>query len=833
MRNVKLAFRTLLKTPFVTTVAVVSLALGIGANAGIYSIFEQMLRQRLPVPHPEELVNLSNPGPKPGSQSCGQAGGCDEVFSYQMFRDLQKGNTGLSGLAAHVLFGANVAYNDETLNAQGLEVSGSYFPVLGLRPAAGRLFTPSDDETIGANYVVVLGYGYWQAHMGGDKSVIGKAIKVNGQAMTVIGVAPEGFEGTTLGTIPAVYVPISMRGVMSPILAKYDALAKRTWYWAYLFGRLKPGTTMDQAQAALNAVYHPIITDVEAPLQQGMSDATMARFKAKQLVLSDGSRGQSDVRHDAKTPLMLLFAITGLVLLIACANIANLLLARAANRTMEMAVRLSLGATRKQLMAQLLTESVVLALLGGVVSIFVAHWTLVAIMSMLPGEMAPMLHFQLQFSVLWFSAALAIGTGILFGLFPAIQSTRPDLVTALRNNSGKLSGTKAAMRFRTTLATAQVALSMALLVASGLFLKSLRNVTHVDLGIQTEHVATFSISPARNGYTPARSAVFFDRVDQQLSAVPGVSGVTEAMVPLIGGSNWGNSVRVQGYPDGPDVDNNSRYNEVGANYFHVVGMTMLAGRDFTSSDVVGSPKVAVVNETFAKKFNLGRDVIGKRMSTGGKDLDIEIVGLVKDAKYSDVKNDIPPVFFTPWRQDSTIGDINFYVRSAGSQESTLRSIPGVIKKLDPTLPVEELKTLDQQVKDNIFMDRMISDLSLAFALLATVLAAVGLYGVLAYSVAQRTREIGVRMALGADGGRIRGMVLRQVGVMTLIGGAIGLAGAIGLGRGAQSLLYELKGWDPIVTAGAAIVLGLVAVSAGYIPALRASRTDPMDALRYE
>ncbi len=833
MRNVKLAFRTLAKTPFVTTVAVLSLALGIGANAGIYSIFEQILRQPLPVSHPEQLVNLSSPGPQPGSQSCGQAGGCDEVFSYQMFRDLQKGNTGLSGLAAHVLFGANVAYDDETLNTLGLEVSGSYFPVLGLQPAAGRLFNPSDDETIGANYVVVLGYGYWQAHMGGDRSVIGKPIKVNGQSMTIIGVAPQGFEGTTLGAVPAVYVPLSMRGMMSPTFAQYDGFAKRTWYWAYVFGRLKPGMTMEQATAAINAVYHPIITDVEAPLQQGMSDATMQRFKAKQIILSDGRRGQSDVRHDAQTPLMLLFAITGLVLLIACANIANLLLARAANRTMEMAVRLSLGATRRQLMTQLLTESVVLALMGGVISIVIAHWTLVAIMTMLPSETAAMLHFRLQFSVVWFAAALAIGTGILFGLFPAVQSTRPDLVTALRNNSGKLSGTKAAMRFRTTLATAQVALSMALLVASGLFLKSLRNVTHVDLGIKTDNVATFSISPARNGYSKAHAAVFFSRTDQELSAIPGVTGVTEALVPLVGGSNWGNSVRVEGYPTGPDVDNNSRYNEVGANYFHVVGMTLLAGRDFTTSDALGSPKVAVVNETFARKFNLGRDAIGKRMSMGGKDLDIEIVGLVKDAKYSDVKNDIPPVFFIPWRQDSTVGSINFYVRSAGNQESTLRAIPGVIKKLDPTLPVEELKTLDQQVKDNIFMDRMISKLSLAFALLATLLAAIGLYGVLAYSVSQRTREIGVRMALGADGSRIRGMVLRQVGVMTAVGGVIGLAGAVGLGEGAQSLLYQLKGWDPMVMVIAAAVLSLVALSAGYIPALRASRTDPMDALRYE
>jgi putative ABC transport system permease protein len=830
MRHVKLAFRTLVKTPFVTAVAVLSLALGIGANAGIYSIFEQILLQPLPVPHPERLVNLAAPGPNPGSQSCGQAGGCDAVFTYPMLRDLQKANTGVSGIAAHVLFGANVAFGDQTLNTQGTEVSGSYFPVLELHPAVGRLFGPNDDTNIGGDFTVVLGYDYWQAHLGGDAGVIGKTLKVNGQSMTIIGVAPKGFEGTTLGAIPAVYVPLTMRGAMAN---GWNGFENRTWYWAYLFGRLKPGVSREQARASLNAVYKPIINDVEAPLQKGMSDATMKRFRAKEITLDDGRRGQSNVRHDAKTPLVLLFSITAIVLLIACANIANLLLARAASRTMEMAVRLSLGATRLQLMTQLLTESVVLALMGGVVSIVVARSTLVAVMSMLPPDAAQSMHFQLHFSIVWFAAALAIGTGILFGLFPALQSTRPDLVTALRNNSGKLAGTKGAIRFRTTLATAQVALSMALLVSSGLFLKSLRNVSHVDLGLNVDGVSMFSISPVRNGYTYARSAVFFNRTEQELGAIPGVTGVTQALVPLVSGNNWGNSVGVEGYPTGPDVDNNSRFNEVGANYFHVLGVPMISGRDFTISDVSGSPKVAIVNEAFAKKFHIGRDAVGKHMSQGGKDLDIEIVGLVKDAKYSDVKDSVPPVFFIPWRQDTTRGSLTFYVRSAGTTTPTLRAIPGMIKRLDPSLPVEDLKTLEQQVKDNVFLDRMITTLSSVFAVLATLLAAVGLYGVLAYSVTQRTREIGVRMALGADGRRVRGMVLRQVGVMTVIGGAIGLVGAVALGRGAQSLLYELNGWDPTVMAIAAALLSLVALGAGYIPARRASRTDPMNALRYE
>ncbi|HET7563563.1 MAG TPA: ABC transporter permease [Gemmatimonadaceae bacterium] len=834
MVNVKLAARTLFRTPFVTAVAVLSLALGIGANAAIFSLFDQVLLRPLPVSHPEQLVNLSAPGPKPGSQSCGQAGDCDEVFSYAMFRDLEKAHTAFSGIAAHMLFATNIAYHRQTINGDGVLVSGSYFPVLGLKPAIGRLFTPDDDRTIGANYLVVLSYDYWANQLGADPSVLGQPIVINGQSMTIIGVAPQGFEGTTLGARPMVFVPITMRAVMQP---SFKGFENRQTYWAYLFARLAPGATMERASAAVNAVYQPIIRDVEAPLQKGMSDKTLAQFKAKTVTLADGQRGQSSVHRDAKTPLLMLFATTGIVLLIACANIANLLLARAANRATEMAVRLALGASRWRLMAQLLTESCVLAILGGIVSLVIAYWTLGLIVSFLPTDANLSLHFSLNAQAVLFTTALAIGTGLLFGLFPALHSTRPDLASAIRAGSGKTSGARSATRFRTSLVTAQIALSMALLISAGLFLKSLVNVSRVDLGIKIDHVVTFGISPQLNGYTNPRSATFFARAEEELAAIPGVTGVTLARVPLIAGSNWGNSVSVEGFKKGPDTDDGSRFNEVGAGYFHVMGVPLLSGRDFTLADNAGSPKVAIVNEAFAKKFNLGRDAVGKRMSMNGRSgdntLDIEIVGLAKDAKYSQVKDQVPPVFFIPYRQDSAVGAMNFYVRTAGNTAQLERAIPGVIKQLDPNLPVEGLKTLPQQVKENVFLDRMISTLAAAFAVLATLLAAVGLYGVLAYSVTQRTKEIGVRMALGADGGRVQKMVLRQVGLMTLIGGALGIGGALALGRAARSLLFELQGYDPLVVAGAAVALALVAFGAGYIPALRASKVDPMQALRYE
>ena len=833
MINLKLAFRTLFKAPFVTSVAIVSLALGIGANAAIFSLFNQMLLRPLPVPDPARLVNLAAPAPKPGSTSCNQAGSCAEVFSYPMFRDLERAQSVFTSIAAHRIFGANLAYRNQTMSGEGMLVSGSYFPVLGIQPAMGRLLNPQDDQKVGESHVVVLSHAYWTSRFDRNPAALNETLVVNGQHMTIVGVAPEGFEGTTLGARPQVFVPITMRGLMEPGFTEFD---NRRAYWAYLFARLRPGISIDEARTQMNVPYRAIINDVEAPLQKGMSDQTMARFRTKQLLIEDGSRGQSSVDGEAETPLRLLMGVTALVLLIACANIANLLLAKSAARANEMAIRLSIGANRRQLIAQLLAESCLLAILGGLAGMVVAHWTLDLIFSLLPAQATSTLRPHLDPSVIAFAALLTIGTGLLFGLFPALHSTSPDLLPTLKGQAGQPSGAKSAARFRATLATSQIAISMALLVAAGLFTKSLMNVSRVQLGIKIDHLLTFGVSPELNGYTPERSRQFFERLEDELGAQPGVSGVTASIVPALAGSNWGSSVAVEGFKAGPDTDTSSRYNEVGASYFRTMGIPLLAGREFRRSDSLKAPKVAIVNEAFAKKFDLGRDVIGKRIGSGdgGKNaLDTEIVGFAQNAKYSEVRGEVPPLFFRPYAQDDRVGAMTFYVRTSVEPESFLQHIHRVVAQLDPNLPVENLRTMPQQVRENVFMDRMISTLSAGFASLATLLAAVGLYGVLAYTVAQRTREFGLRMALGAAPGRVRGMVLRQVAFMTVIGGSIGLLAGVWAGRGAGALLYEMKGHDPAVLVVSAVLLTAVALGAGLVPAHRASRVDPMKALRYE
>jgi predicted permease len=670
-RDLYLSLRTLRRAPGFALTAVACIALGVGANAAAFSLFDELLLRPLPVHEPARLVNLGAPGPKPGNDQCNQAGSCEEVFSYPMFRDLERSDRARSvftGVAAHRLFLANVAHGGQASDVEGVFVSGSYFPVLGIRAALGRLLGPADDRTVGAHPVAVLSHAYWRTHLGADPGVVGRRILVNDRALTVVGVAPPGFEGTTLGMRPRVFVPISMVADVDPFFGPRTELDDRRRYWTYLFARLRPGVSAERARAVTGSAYRAILADVEAPLQEGMSAPTMARFKAKPLLVADGRHGQSALRGTTRAPLMFLFGITGLVVLIACANIANLLLVRGAARATEIAVRMSLGAGRRQLVAQLLTESCVLAVLGGLASIVVAHGTLALIGSFIPRAalgFGAALSLEIRPSVLAFTAVVSVGTGLLFGLFPAWHATRPDLIASIRSGAGQIAGgSRAAARFRTSLVTAQIALSMALLASAGLFVKSLRNVGQVELGVDVERIVTFGLLPELSGYDVARAHVLFDRVESELATLPGVTGVSGSAVPLLTGSSWGANVRAEGFARGPDTDANTRVNKVGPAYFRTLGIPLLGGREFTAADRLGAPKVAIVSEAFARKFGLGRHPVGRRMALDGESpgerLDIEIVGVARDAAYSDVKGEMPPLVYTPYRQDSTVGAMAFF-----------------------------------------------------------------------------------------------------------------------------------------------------------------------------
>jgi predicted permease len=838
MPSLKLAARTLIRAPAVTAVAVGSLALGIGANTAIFSLIQRVLIRSLPVAEPDRLVNVLAQGPNPGSQTCNQAGGCDVILSYPMYRDLERGQS-LVTLAAHRATGADLAFRGKSLSGEGMLVSGSYFPVLGIKPALGRLLGPEDDRTVGGHPIAVLSHRYWTTELAADPSVLDQTILVNGKTMTVVGVAPPEFEGTTLGVRPRVFLPLTMGGD----LIGYNPFESRTRYWLYVFGRLAPGVSSEKALGGLNTLYHSIVNGVEVQLQRGISDQTLARFKAKVLRLEPGDQGQSDLRRQTSTPLILLLGVTAIVLLVACTNVANLLLARAAGRAAEMAIRSSLGAQRTQLVGQLLVESAILALLAGGLSLLVAAGTLRLITSFLPHGVIRSIDFGLDAPVLLFAAGLALGTTLLFGLLPALQATRPDLLSVVKSSAGRGSAGRGAARFRSVLVTAQITLSMALLCSAGLFLRSLANVNRLDLGVRIDSVVSFALSPGQMGYTPERSAALFLRVEDELAAIPGVTGVTSAWVPILVGWSNGTDVDVEGFAATLETNVNTRTNGVGPGYFRTLGIPVLEGREFTPSDGPGAPRVAVVNQEFVRKFNLGAGALGKRVtlasplvprSPGEHRPDYQIVGVVRNSAYNEVKRDAPqPLFFEAHRQASTTTRLVFYVRTSIAPAAIIQAIPEVVARLDPNLPVAELTTLPRQVEENIYLDRMISTLSAAFAILATFLAAVGLYGVLAYNVAQRTREIGVRMALGAEGSRVQTMIIRQVGTLIAIGGAVGIAVAFGIGRAARSLLFGLAAFDGPAFAAAALTLGLVALAAGIIPARRASRIPPTEALRAE
>jgi putative ABC transport system permease protein len=670
----------------------------------------------------------------------------------------------------------------------------------------------------------------WQDALGADPSVVGGSLVVNGKPLTIVGVAPPEFQGMVRPLTPDVFVPITFRWRDDQRgIPNFD---DRRNYWVYLFARLKPGVSMRQAEAAINGPYRAILNDVEAPLQTGMPERVLERFREKTVTVTSGYRGQSVAVSGARVPLAVLLVAAAAVLLIACVNIANLMLARGATRVGQMAVRLSMGAAPRRLVTLLFTESALLALLAVLVSLPLTQLTLRWIEGMVPAEGAASFDFGVNGRVVGISVVVALASALVFALFPALKLARTQPGAVLHLQSARATGGRAARSFRVTLVTAQVALSMVLLVLAGLLARSLTNIAQVDLGIHVESLMSFAVSPERNGYTPEQSAALFDRIETELAAAPGVASVASSLVTLLSDATSSTDIRAPGFEPSPGTRPTAYVNGVSPGFFGTLEIPLVAGRDFRGADMgLDRPRVAIVNERFVERFGLGANPVGAHIGVGGGEaLDVEIIGVARDVKYDSVKDPVRAQLFRP-RAQIPRGTVTFYVRNAGDPEAVAAAIRGVVARLDPSLPIMDLRTVDRQVQQNVFLDLLMSKLVAAFAALATLLAALGLYGLLSYLVAERTREIGLRFALGAPPARLRGMVLRQVSGMVLTGGVIGLAAALVLGQAVSALLFGVKAWDPLVLIVATSVFAAISVGAGYLPARRAARVDPMVALR--
>jgi predicted permease len=820
------ALRTLRRNPGFTAVVVLTLALGIGANSAIFTVLDQILLRQLPVQKPEELVMLDGPGPFSGRTHN------DHTFSYPMYRELRDRNQGFTGVLARFPTSITLTHEGQSQRADLEVVSGNYFEVLGVRPALGRLLTQDDDRAPGAHPVVVLGHGFWSRRFAGSPAVLNQVVRVNGTTMTVVGVAPRGFVGTDVASAPDLFVPMMMKAAVTPT---WDDLENRRSRWLNILARLKPGTTAAQAEPALNVLYAQILQDDFKVMPATASATFRERFLAKKLTVLPGLKGHSYVREDLSTPLVVLMGMVGLVLLIACANVANLLLARASFRQKEIAVRLALGAGRRRIVGQLVTESLVLAILGGAAGLVLAAWTSDLLVRSLPFEsLTRALTTGPDLRVVGFTFAVALSTGLFFGLVPAWQASRPALTSTLKNESTTVTAGHPRARLRKGLVVAQVAFSLLLLIGAGLFTRSLANLRSLDPGFQADQLLTFAVDPSLNGYEQPHIRSLVAQLQERLAALPGVRAASFAeMAPMTDNTNR-STVVLPGYTPQEGEDMSPNVNRIGPGFLSTLGMPLVNGREFTAADGDSAPKVAVINETMARKHFPGRNPIGERFGWGrDKVIDIEIVGIVKDAKYANLRDEVPRFVYVPFAQSKELGHSTFYVRTQGDAATLGQAARDLVRQTDAALPVFDLKTMRAQVEESLFVERAVAMLSASFGVLATLLAAVGLYGVMAYTVGQRTREFGIRVALGAERRRILWLVLREVAVLAAIGVALGLPSAWGLGRLLQSQLYGLTPNDPVTLGTAVLVIGAAAALAGFIPARRATRVEPMIALRYE
>jgi predicted permease len=827
--DLRLAVRGLLRSPLFASVAILSLALGIGANTAIFTLIDQILLRKLPVKNPHELVMLFQEGPHNGSNMG------IRMHSYPIYQEFQKRAEPFSEVIARRLVAASVTIDNQTERLDAEMVSGNYFTMLGVPAAIGRVLTSQeDDQTYSGHPVVVLGYDYWNRRFNRDPGVVGKKILVNNFPMTIVGVSAAGFAGLDPTQAPQIRVPLQMKPVVVPEWFWVNMSDPRT-RWVQVFARLKPGYTVDTSRAPMQALFTQLRAH-EMTLEGAKNWSPFARdqFMRGQLRVERADIGYSGLRNQFSTALIVLMGMVGLVLLIACANVANLLIARAFMRQREIAVRLSIGASRMQLVRQLLVESLVLSLAGGAVGVLLSIALTRGLLALLPVGGAPLLVQPApDIRVLTFTLAITLVTGLVFGLLPSWRASKPDTWSTLKDTVGAVAGGSSSLFLRKGLVAAQVALSFLLLFGAGLFVRSLQNLHGTDTGIQLDNLVTFQLSPALSGYDDERSFNFYQQLLERLNSAPGIISAAIAQVPLLAGDEWDSSMAVEGYTFKDGEDQQMFMNSLSPGYFKTMSIPFLEGRDFTRLDAKRQSTVAIVNRKFAEQFFPGRSAVGKRLGWGGgpdSKLNLEIIGVVENSLYEGPREGVRRQVFVPnWGK----GSVAFYVRTRTASDAAYAMVRREVQQLDASMPVYELKTLEGQLDETLLTDRLIATLSAAFGLLATVLASVGLYGVMAFVVARRRKELGLRLALGAAPAGVLWLVMREVLVLLAIGLGIGIPTAIGVGRFVSSQLYGVQPSDPWTALGTVALLALVSAAAGMIPAHRASRIDPILALRYE
>src|SRR5262245_53389190 len=825
-QDLKYGIRQLRLNPWFTLAAVLSLALGIGANTAIFTLFDQIVLRLLPVHNPRELVQLRVEGGRFGSNS----GDGLHTFSHPTYLALRDRNTVFSGLTGQLVQTASLVGEDRSEMIRVGMVAGNFFNVLGVQPHLGRLLTQDDDRTRLGHPVAVLQYDFWQSRFAGAREIIGSSIRLNGTSFTVIGVSAPGFGGTDVGLQTQVWTPVMMKPIITPT---WDALDDERYSWFYLFARLKPGVSIEEAQAAMRVLYRQRQEEeLQGQFFQKFPEER-ERFLRQSFSLIPASRGQSNIRFTFERPLILLQWLVGFVLLIACTNVANLLLARGAARGREIAIRGALGAGRGRLIRQLFVESFILAMAGGTAGLLLSSWMTRALIRILPYDPANIsLSTSPDLRILFFTTAITLTTALFFGLVPALQGSRVPPGTVLKEEAGSIAGGH--VRLRKFFVALQVGLSCLLLIGAGLFARTFQNLKNVDLGFNTENVVLFGVRPA-TVYDDPRKLLTYRSLIEGLAAVPGVKAVGANRQMLLTGGRWDSGITIPGVEAKDGNQPWSFFNAITPGYLEALGIDVKAGRELRWSDWGGSKKLCLVNEALVSEYLGGSNAVGRLMAQGTRNTpDTEIIGVFGNARYEDVRGNIPRQVFVS--MDSSIRGIigvNVFARVQGDPRVVMPQLREQARRIDSNLIVSDMRTLDDQLNRRLSNERLLSFLSVGFALLASLLAVIGLHGVLSFVVARRNREIGIRIALGADKGRVIRLIMIEMLPVILFGIAAGVITGLLCGRLFESQLFGVKAADPPVFVIGVAVLLTASMLAAFIPGWRASRIDPMASLRHE